>query len=457
MIMDGGGDEEFRPPAGAAERGSPKHEERTKDSEEDVISELPHEILVSILSLLTLKEAVRTSVLSRSWKKLWTYTAGSLDFEDLKTKHGILDNTKSLRVERFKFIGWVNRVLDSHQGSSIRELRVCFDLNNRSRRYVDEWVAAALAKRVQNLELDFSPFLKGNHSTWYTFPSKFISPRAGCRFDLSCLRSLHLKFVNVTDEILECILSSCPFLERLVIVGSELLSNIKVSGSSLSLKHLFIYSNNLRNFEVSAPNLVSLGYHNETKGAPQVLIENVPLLTSVYLGALYDPISTYLHPFWSSLHQLEALHLRMNLFKDGLEIPQFPVLFNLRHLTWRVRTSDTASLLGLTPLIEAAPFLRYFELELEWTEPWRRRNAKKVNATPNQYLKVVKICGFRGYAVDSEILSYLLERATMLEEIVVDPHACLTEGTAMEEEQAARKMAEQLKPKLPHAANLIIL
>lgn len=64
---------------------------------------------------------------------------------------------------------------------------------------------------------------------------------------------------------------------------------------------------------------------------------------------------------------------------------------------------------------------------------------------------------FRGYAVDSEILSYLLERATMLEEIVVDPHACLTEGTAMEEEQAARKMAEQLKPKLPHAANLIIL
>lgn len=356
-----------------------------------MIGELPHEILVSILSLLTLKEAVRTSVLSRRWKKLWSYTAGSLEFEDSKTMHGILRNTKSLRVERFKFIGWVNRVLDSHQGSSIREFRVRFDLNNRSRRYVDEWVAAALAKRVQNLELDFSPFLKGNHPTWYTFPSKFIFPSARCRLDLSCLRSLCLKFVNVTDEILECILSSCPFLERLVIVGSELLSNIKVAGSSLSLKHLFIYSNNFTNFEVSAPNLVSLGYHNDSKRAPQVLIENAPLLTSIYLGALYDPISIYLHPLWSSLHQLKALHLHMNLFKvvfvvlfrscfkvlyvlgncnvlifqDGLEIPQFPLLFNLRHLTWIVHTSDTASLLGLTSLIEAAPFLHYFELKVD--------------------------------------------------------------------------------------------
>ncbi|KAF8005872.1 hypothetical protein BT93_K0219 [Corymbia citriodora subsp. variegata] len=452
------GDDESRLPADSAEHASPKHEERNEDSEEDVISELPHEILVSILSLMTLKEAVRTSVLSRRWKKLWSYTVGSLDFEDSKTKHDILHKRKSLRVERFKFIGWVNRMLDSHQGSSIRELRVCYDLNNRSRGYVDEWVAAALTKRVQNLELDFSPFLKvKNHSTWYTFPSKFIFPTSGCRFDWSCLRSLRLMFINVTEEILECILSSCPFLELLVIVGSELLSIIKVAGSSLSLKHLFIYSNNLTNIEVSAPNLVSLGYHNETKGAPRVLIQNAPLLTSVYLGALYDPISIYLHPLWSSLHQLETLHLCMNLFKDGLEIPQFPVLFNLRHLTWIVHTSDTASLLGLISLIEAAPILRYFELKLEWTEPWRRRNAKKVNATPNQYLKVVKICGFRGYAVDSEILSYLLERATMLEKIVVDPHTCLTEGTTMEEEQAARKMAEQLKPRLPHAANLIIL
>ncbi|KAI6675447.1 hypothetical protein NL676_003353 [Syzygium grande] len=456
MDGGGGGDDEFRPPADTAEHASPEYEERNEDPE-DMIGELPHEILVSILSLLTLKEAVRTSVLSRRWKKLWSYTAGSLEFEDSKTMHGISRNTKSLRVERFKFIGWVNRVLDSHQGSSIRELRVRFDLNNRSRRYVDEWVAAALAKRVQNLELDFSPFLKGNHPTWYTFPSKFIFPSARCRLDLSCLRSLCLKFVNVTDEILECILSSCPFLERLVIVGSELLSNIKVAGSSLSLKHLFIYSNNFTNFEVSAPNLVSLGYHNDSKRAPQVLIENAPLLTSVYLGALYDPISIYLHPLWSSLHQLGALHLHMNLFKDGLEIPQFPLLFNLRHLTWIVHTSDTASLLGLTSLIEAAPFLHYFELKLEWTEPWRRRNPKKVNATPNRYLKVVKILGFRGYAVDSEIISYLLERATMLEEIVVDPHADLTEGTPMEEEQTARTMAEQLKPKLPHAAKLIIL
>ncbi|KAI3435307.1 F-box domain-containing protein [Psidium guajava] len=450
------GDEESRLPANTVEHVSPEHEERNKDPQ-DMISELPHEILVSILSLMTFNEAVRTSVLSRRWKKLWTYTTGSLDFEDSKAEHDISHNTKSLRAGRFKFIGWVNRMLSLHQGSSIRELRVRFDLNNRSRRYVDEWVAVALAKRVRNLKLDFLPFLRKFDSPRYTFPSEFILPSATCRYDLSCLRSLDLKFVNVTDENLDCILSNCPFLEELVIVCSELLSHIKVKGSSLSLKHLFIYSSNLTTFEVSTPNLVSLACHNTSKGGPRVLIENAPLLTSVALGALYDPVSIYLHPLCSSLPQLEDLHLHMNFFKDVLEIPQLPVLFNLRSLTWLVQTSDTASILGLTSLIEAAPFLRHFELKLEWTEPWRRRNAKRVNATPNQYLKEVKILGFRGYAVDSEIISYLLERATMLEEIVVDPHAYLTEGTSMEEEQAARKKAEQLKPKLPHAAKLIIL
>ncbi|XP_030542233.1 F-box protein At5g03100-like isoform X2 [Rhodamnia argentea] len=452
------GDEESCLPANTVEHASPEHEERNKDLQ-DMISELPHEILVSILSLMTFKEAVRTSVLSRRWKKLWSYTTGSLDFEDSKAEQDISHNTKSLGAGRFKFIGWVNRMLNSHQGSRIREFRVRFDLNNRSRRYVDEWVAVALAKRVQNLKLDFLPFLRKFDSPRYTFPSKFILPSAKCRYDLSCLRSLDLKFVNLTDENLDCILTSCPFLEELVIVCSELLSHIKVKGSSLSLKHLFIHCSDLTTFEVSAPNLVSLAYHNASKGGPQVLIENAPLLTSVTLGALYDPVSIYLHPLCSSLPQLEALHLHMNLFKDGLEIPQFPMLFNLRYLTWLVQTSDTASLLGLTSLIEAAPFLHHFELKLEWTEPWRRRNAKRVNATPNQYLKEVKILGFRGYAIDSEIISYLLERATMLEEIVVDPHphACLTEGTFMEEKQAARKKAEQLKPKLPHAAKLIIL
>ncbi|KAJ1703577.1 hypothetical protein LUZ63_003356 [Rhynchospora breviuscula] len=42
----------------------------------DRISALPEELKVSILSLLTITDAVRTSVLSRSWCRLWTFLPG---------------------------------------------------------------------------------------------------------------------------------------------------------------------------------------------------------------------------------------------------------------------------------------------------------------------------------------------------------------------------------------------
>ncbi|KAL6276701.1 hypothetical protein ACE6H2_020302 [Prunus campanulata] len=66
----------------------------------DRISELPLEILASILSLLPLKEAVATSVLSRHWWHVWASTL-TLDFDPRKlclASHTLVERYKTRKV-----------------------------------------------------------------------------------------------------------------------------------------------------------------------------------------------------------------------------------------------------------------------------------------------------------------------------------------------------------------------
>ncbi|OWM69172.1 hypothetical protein CDL15_Pgr025359 [Punica granatum] len=70
---------------------------------------LPDEVLILILSLVTTKEAAKTSILSHRWKYLWV-NIPNLDFAISPQE---MESDRS-----HKYIGWVNQVVAASQGQA---------------------------------------------------------------------------------------------------------------------------------------------------------------------------------------------------------------------------------------------------------------------------------------------------------------------------------------------------
>ncbi|XP_027170532.1 F-box/FBD/LRR-repeat protein At3g51530-like [Coffea eugenioides] len=198
----------------------------------DQISQLPDGILVYILSCLMLKEAARTSVLSKRWIDPWRSMA-CLDFDALKVE-------------------WVDKVLlQSDKSLALGYLRVAFYLDKFYGDKIHKWPQHAFARKVQRLELNLFPD-DGPPSSResYTFHYELFRLSSGksqpgyseirhhSQIGFKSLRALSLKSLNVTGEVLEFFLINCPFLERLVVEASSVLINLRVCGPSIALKYL---------------------------------------------------------------------------------------------------------------------------------------------------------------------------------------------------------------------------
>ncbi|GFP88455.1 putative F-box protein at3g58860 [Phtheirospermum japonicum] len=227
---------------------------------------LPDDLLVSILSFLSLKEAATTSALSRRWRYLWTLTP-KLDFDFTKSLHKIELKKMGealLNCERRKYVRWVNRVLASrdHHHTAIFEFRVFFDLSAAHKKSLDQWLAYALSRKLERLELNLTD--EGSREgrscdECYAFPNEFL--RTDSMINFECLKRVSLNFVNVGCEALDYLLCNCPRLEELSVSHSYNLYSVEISGVCCSLKRLEISNCDfLESVEIRDSNLVYLKY-----------------------------------------------------------------------------------------------------------------------------------------------------------------------------------------------------
>ncbi|KAM7472055.1 hypothetical protein LguiA_010238 [Lonicera macranthoides] len=435
----------------------------------DQIGELPDEILTNILSLLTLREAVRTSVVSRRWKNLWTFTTGSLDFDFGSYVLSQISDCMQFEIlnqERAVYISRVNKILNSHQGATIDEFRVKFDLQLSARSDINSWINFALRKRVKRLQLNLEQ-LEVNLDNCYPFLAEAPSSQLGSNYNnISCLTSLDLNYVNVTGQVLKYLLSNCPFLEFVRILSSPGLVVIRIVDPLPKLKHLeVVRCHELEDLDIScAPNLKTLKYSGlrQTK----LRLSNVPNLVDVSIGGCYcERMVRRFNRLPISLSQIEKLELILSTEMRPKFPKLFPKLKNVKQLDLQCYAIGPYSILSCASVIEACPKLYRFSMRLNWlplpedeqlvVQPTKKYRMK------NKCLKVVELKKFCGSGTYVELATYLLSSAPFVEKIIADTRNsyvlgstyCLFNVENVAAKECVRRLATQYSP----TADLVIL
>ncbi|ONI09037.1 hypothetical protein PRUPE_5G213700 [Prunus persica] len=432
-------------------------EQKVKD--QDNLWNLPNDILDQILSLLPLKEAVATSVLSSKWRYVWT-SCLVLDF-DFEKNMKPLTHCSHYQDQDFedkecwRYVNWVDSVVKMHTGPTIEKFRVCFPLDLSFTPFIDRWVQFALKKWVQDLVLDFSA---QSHKLLH-LGNGFSKASGFSKF--RALKNLSLNSIGVTRGDIGFVLSTCPCLEKLKVSNCRNLTSVTIVGShfALKLKSLAIECwHSMDSIEILDANIVSFSY----SGNPlKLVLSNVPLLVVVsiserdniltddYRGLIFNQLS-------GCLSQLHTLGLDLNGMVD-MEVFSVQTLPNIKHLELEVLGEDILILEQINCFMKACSYLEKLVLKMQFIFP--EVNLKEAsNTCSHHHLEVVEIVGYRGRQSAVKILMLLMETAVSLKKVVINPVRQLIRGESVdesdevvEEEEARRHALHELRREVPAA------
>jgi hypothetical protein len=216
-----------------------------------------------ILSKLSLKEDVKTSVLSSKSRFLWTVSP-KLRF-DGATMFG--KNMKGKQREKYtrQFINTVNAVLQQCNGRVVEEFAIKFEFDILLVDHLNSWVQFATSSHTKVLALDLTPRgLEALDDPLYTFPFQLMSAKMPTEFcGFPKLRKLDLYKFNVTAKDFQDMLSNCCALEWLSIVHCKMYGELKVRRPLPCLLYLNVAFSELTKIEFHAVKLETFTYEGE--------------------------------------------------------------------------------------------------------------------------------------------------------------------------------------------------
>lgn len=390
---------------------------------QDIISELPHSIIETILTNLPIRDAVRTSILSTKWRYKWASNT-QLVFDD---KCAILSNEKGQSEDNL--VKFITRCLFLHLGPIHK-----FTLSStflQSSPDVDQWLLFLSRKDIKELVLELG------EGEWFRAPSSLFCCQKLTRLELtrceldpplnfrgfSNLKYLNLQQVLIGPEVVEDLISSCPLLESLTLSYFD----------SLDLT-------------IHAPNLKFLSLEGEFK---DICLEYTPLLVAISVSMyMTDDIAEHFEhcsccnfdKFLGGVPCLERLVGRIYFTKYlsiGNDLGRAPLTYhNLKAIElYQVSFEDMKEISVVLQLILNSPSLQ--ELQISGSSNtivaseapdlgfWEKECPR--DCTFGQ-LKTVKMSDMSGVPHEMEFIKFLLRNSPKLEIMSITPSVYVTEG-----------------------------
>ncbi|XP_051201273.1 uncharacterized protein [Lolium perenne] len=419
---------------------------------------LPEEIQPVVMSLLPLKEAVRTSIVARSWRMLWRFHSNLCFYcpDDLDYNSDEYDDTDEqaiddfIKIKRDNFIEDVNWVIQRHSGIGINKFRIRCGLHKEDFDHLDRWIAFAASSKANVIEFDLK-MINYPSKKVYHFPldaldvqgSSFvqslfladvsIKPHSDVR-GFSILRRLVLQYVQIFGD-LRGLLANCSALEDLSIIECSGVANLSMPHKLDKLQHLLIDKTYVRMVEFHAADLA----HFEYKGLeiPIVLhgCSKLEKATIMFkggkgLGRLFTLVPSIL--------PVKILHVGADILGyeqlQKMTTRSLGMFTCLRHITCqlfvRVRHSELKAdngVLQVAHCLNAAPQLETLHLNMIYLIKYGQMShqvAVEEEDSPmrrHDHLKTVYMSGFRLYKAQKKLAFSILENASVLEHMQLEP------------------------------------
>ncbi|KAL3726391.1 hypothetical protein ACJRO7_031305 [Eucalyptus globulus] len=268
--------------------------EKRMTQESDRISELPKHIAEEILSRLPIKQAGRTSVLSRKWRHKWR-SIPRLVFDDQCTGKNVYGQPLQ------KLAKIIDRVLLLHTGPI--QTFVLNDKEFSAIRDVDHWILRLSEVSIKQIELCIYTLRK------YKLPSCLFNCRDLTRLKLyGCsaiipssfegfknLDTLYLQRVELPSCGIEFLISRCPLLKHLTLKNIEGITRVSVEAAhnleSLDVGGAFLdvafgVGNHLKSVTVGFNDIIKKGQGSDNANSSNLhkFFRDVPHVQILQIG-----------------------------------------------------------------------------------------------------------------------------------------------------------------------------